>query len=128
MLPLQCNGKDVKNPEELQKAIEDAPHSEFIMFKIRPSVGDDPDPEEVASTVKPEKQGKGKVYYIPTGCMKTSATLLYFYSYYKISLLLCIIFYYKKLLIGTENLYYVYIVSNDFKNWCHRSYGDEHDL
>ena len=57
---LQCNGKDVKNPEELQKAIESAPASEFIVFKIRPAVPDTAD-DEVASTVKPEKSGKGKV-------------------------------------------------------------------
>ncbi len=57
----------MKNPEELQKAIEDSPNSEFIMFKIRPSVGDEPDPEEVASTVKPEKQGKGKVTFCSKG-------------------------------------------------------------
>ena len=49
----------MKNPEELQKAIEDSP-SEFIVFKIRPTLGDSPD-EEVASTVKPQKSGKGKV-------------------------------------------------------------------
>ena len=56
---LQCNGKDVKNPEDLQKAIEDATN-DFIVFKIRPTLGDSPD-LEAQSTVKPQKAGKGKV-------------------------------------------------------------------
>lgn len=57
---LQCNGKDVKNPEELQKAIETSA-SEFIVFKIRPTVDDEEDIEPSVSTVKPAKSGKGKV-------------------------------------------------------------------
>ena len=59
---LQANGKDVKNPEELQKAIEDSP-SEFIVFKIRPNQDEEEEEEEgnAASTVKTAKQGKGKV-------------------------------------------------------------------
>ena len=37
---MQANGKDVKNPEELQKVIEE---SEDISFKIRPTIPDSPD-------------------------------------------------------------------------------------
>ena len=40
---LQANGKDVKNPEELQKVIEE---SEDISFKIRPTIPDSPDAED----------------------------------------------------------------------------------
>lgn len=56
---LQANGKDVKNPEELQRAIEDST-SEFIVFKIRPAPDESPT-DEAASTVKPATSGKGKV-------------------------------------------------------------------
>ena len=40
--PVQANGKDVKNPEELQKVIEE---SEDITFKIRPVIPDSPETE-----------------------------------------------------------------------------------
>eukprot|EP00094_Tigriopus_californicus_P003859 TCALIF_03714-PA protein Name:"Similar to Mpp6 MAGUK p55 subfamily member 6 (Mus musculus)" AED:0.12 eAED:0.12 QI:0/0.57/0.5/0.87/1/1/8/165/409 len=52
---LQANGKDVKNPEELQKAIEDS--GEFIVFKIMPN------PEESPTTeTEPTKFGKDKFF------------------------------------------------------------------
>jgi S1-C subfamily serine protease len=51
---LQANGKDVKNPEELQKAIEES--GEFIVFKIRPV---EPDEDEDESA--PAKAAKPKV-------------------------------------------------------------------
>jgi hypothetical protein len=35
---LEANGRDVKDPEKLQKAIEDS--GEFIVFKIQPSNAD----------------------------------------------------------------------------------------
>ncbi len=51
---LQANGKDVKTPEELQKAIEES--GEFIVFKIRPVVTETPDTESA-----PMVAGKTKV-------------------------------------------------------------------
>lgn len=52
---LQANGKDVKNPEELQKAIEES--GEFIVFKIMPN------PEESPTTeTEPTKFGKDKFF------------------------------------------------------------------
>ena len=40
---MQANGKDVKNPEDLQKVIEE---SEDISFKIRPTIPDSPEAED----------------------------------------------------------------------------------
>ena len=53
----QANGKDVKNPEELQKAIEES--GEFIVFKIRPFVADTD--EDETGTAAQKQAGKGKV-------------------------------------------------------------------
>eukprot|EP00095_Tigriopus_kingsejongensis_P003278 maker-scaffold675_size187964-snap-gene-0.31 protein:Tk03278 transcript:maker-scaffold675_size187964-snap-gene-0.31-mRNA-1 annotation:"maguk p55 subfamily member 6" len=52
---LQANGKDVKNPEDLQKAIEDS--GEFIVFKIMPNPCDSPTNE-----MEPPKFGKDKFF------------------------------------------------------------------
>lgn len=52
----------MKNPEELQKAIEDS-SSEFIVFKIRPTTNDEDEEDAQVSTVKPVKAGKGKVRF-----------------------------------------------------------------
>ena len=45
---VKANGKDVKNPEELQKVIEE---SEDISFKIRPAIPDSPDAEDSPARV-----------------------------------------------------------------------------
>lgn len=56
---LQANGKDVKNPEELQKVIEES--GEFIVFKIRPNTVEDTAGAQ-ESDLKPVKAGRGKYF------------------------------------------------------------------
>lgn len=52
---MKVNGKDVKNPEKLQQAIEES--DDFIVFKIQPTTSLDFD-QGAGSTVKMQKSSQ----------------------------------------------------------------------